>query len=140
MSGTSQLPTSQWSKDVKKALIDRDMTMRELAEEIGYNAATISSVIRGRYPNATGVEIVKKINSILGTQGKPGRILTERWCESVRIAMLKKHVSVNDLAGEFGVTRDKVSLVINGRLWDGATIDKIVKTLGVDAPATPSAS
>lgn len=40
--------TSQWSKDVRKAAIDKDMTIKQLAERIGYSVATVSSVKIGR--------------------------------------------------------------------------------------------
>lgn len=29
--------TSQWGKDVRKAVIDKDMTIKQLAESIGYS-------------------------------------------------------------------------------------------------------
>ena len=32
--------TSQWGKAVKKAVIDHDMTLKQLAEKIGYSNAT----------------------------------------------------------------------------------------------------
>lgn len=36
--------TSQWGKAVKKAVIDHDMTLKQLAEKIGYSNATVSQV------------------------------------------------------------------------------------------------
>ena len=44
---------SQWSKNVRKAMIDKDMTFKQLAEQIGYSITTVSSVINGRYSNAS---------------------------------------------------------------------------------------
>lgn len=35
--------TSQWGKAVKKAVIDHDMTLKQLAEKIGYSNATVST-------------------------------------------------------------------------------------------------
>ena len=43
--------TSQWGKAVKKAVIDHDMTLKQLAEKIGYSNATVSQVVNGRYSN-----------------------------------------------------------------------------------------
>ena len=129
---------SQWSKDVKKALIDRGWTMRVLAGKIGYSATTVSEVIAGRYPNATGDAIVEKINTLLGTEGSPRRIVTDEWKDSVKVAMIKKHLSVNDVADELGVTRDKMSQIINGRQWDEEIIAKLVETLEIEAPVVPS--
>ena len=34
--------TSQWSKDVRKAVIDKDMTLKQLAESIGYSYPVVS--------------------------------------------------------------------------------------------------
>ena len=42
--------TSQWGKDVRKAVIDKDMTLKQLAESIGYSYAVVLSVISGKYP------------------------------------------------------------------------------------------
>ena len=36
-----------WGKEVKKALIDRDMSIVELATEIGYSRAHVTNVING---------------------------------------------------------------------------------------------
>lgn len=60
--------SSQWSKDVKKAVIDQDMTIKQLAETIGYSVATVSQVINGRYSKTTCKVIVEKINETLGMQ------------------------------------------------------------------------
>ena len=63
--------TSQWSKDVRKSLIDKNMTFKQLAEYIGYSVGTVSSVINGRYSNASYQVIAEKINRVLGTEGLP---------------------------------------------------------------------
>ena len=79
--------TSQWGKDVRKAAIDKDMTLKQLAESIGYSYATVSSVINGRYSNASVQTIAEKINEVLGTKGMPERIDTpsDEWCQCVKI-------------------------------------------------------
>ena len=107
--------TSQWSKDVRKAAIDQDMTLKQLAERIGYSFTTVSAVINGRYSNASYQVIAEKINTVLGTKGLPERIdtPTDEWCQSVKIELLKKKMSVNQLAEKLNVSRDRMSLVIN---------------------------
>lgn len=45
--------TSQWGKAVKKAVIDHNMTLKQLAEKIGYSNATVSQVVNGRYSNSS---------------------------------------------------------------------------------------
>ena len=47
--------TSQWGKAVKKAVIDHDMTLKQLAEKIGYSNATVSQVVNGRYSNSSSL-------------------------------------------------------------------------------------
>ncbi len=37
-----------WGKCVKKTLIDRDMTLIDLAEKIGYSVTYLSSIINGK--------------------------------------------------------------------------------------------
>lgn len=131
---------SQWSKDVKKALVDKNMTMKNLAEQIGCSTATMSAVVNGRYANATASEYAKKVNEVLGTSGQPERTDTasDEWCMAVKVKMLEKHMTVAELAKETGVSRDNVSLVINGKQWNDETIAKIVQTLGVEKPVMPS--
>lgn len=129
---------SQWAKDVKKSLIDRDMTMSDLAIKLGYSPHTVSAVVTGKYPNATGETIVEKINTLLGTEGSPERVSTEEWQESIRIGMIKKHLSVTDLAADIGVTRDKLSQIINGRQMDEDVVAKVVERLEIESPVVPS--
>ena len=56
--------TSQWGKAVKKAVIDHDMTLKQLAEKIGYSNATVSQVVNGRYSNSSYKVIAEKINEV----------------------------------------------------------------------------
>ncbi|MBQ6091320.1 MAG: helix-turn-helix transcriptional regulator [Lachnospiraceae bacterium] len=131
---------SQWSKDVKKALIDKDMTMRELGEQLGYSTAVISSVIGGRYSNASYKEIVEKINGTLGTEGMPERVTTpsDEWCCEVKVELVKRGMTVNDLAEQAGVSRDRMSLVINGKMMNEEIAAKVVELLGIGVPVVSS--
>ena len=65
--------TSQWGKAVKKAVIDHDMTLKQLAEKIGYSNATVSQVVNGRYSNSSYKVIAEKINEVL-SRGRLGRV------------------------------------------------------------------
>ncbi|MCL2697027.1 MAG: helix-turn-helix transcriptional regulator [Oscillospiraceae bacterium] len=38
----------EWGRTALKALIDKDMTVSQLAAKIGFNRATVSAVIHGR--------------------------------------------------------------------------------------------
>ena len=89
-----KVKTSHWSKDVRKSLIDKDMTVKQLAEHIGYSVGTVSSVINGRYSNASYQAITENINKVLGTEGLPERIDTpsDEWCQCVKIEIGRAHV------------------------------------------------
>ena len=132
--------TSQWGKDVRKAAIDKDMTLKQLAERIGYGYATVSSVINGRYSNASVQTIADKINGVLGTKGMPERIDTpsDEWCQCVKIELVKKKLSVNQLAEKLNVSRDRLSLVINGRMMNEKIVDAVSNLLNIKISAVPS--
>ena len=132
--------TSQWSKDVRKAVIDNDMTIKQLAERIGYSVATVSSVINGRYSNASYQTIAEKINGVLGTKGLPERIDTpsDEWCQTVKIELVKRKMSVNQLAEKLDVSRDRLSLVINGKMMNEEIINAVNDLLEIKLPAVPS--
>lgn len=132
--------TSQWSKDVRKAVIDKDMTLKQLAAQTGYSIATISSVINGRYSNTSYQTIAEKINKVLGTEGLPERIDTpsDKWCESVKIELLKQRMSISQLAEKMNISRDRLSLVINGKMMNEKIVDGVNELLGITIPAVPS--
>lgn len=131
---------SQWSKDVRKAVIDKDMTLKQLAESIGYSVATVSSVINGRYSNASYQTIAEKINEALGTEGLPERIDTpsDEWCQCVKIELVKRKMSVNQLAEKLNVSRDRLSLVINGKMMNEKIVSAVDGLLNITLPAVPS--
>ncbi len=132
--------TSQWSKDVRKAMIDKDMTLKQLAKSIGYSVATVSSVINGRYSNASYKEITKKINKVLGTKGLPERVDTpsDEWCQSVKIELVRQKMSVNQLARKLDVSRDRLSLVINGKMMNEQIVNAVNNLLNITLSAVPS--
>lgn len=132
--------TSQWGKDVRKAVIDKDMTLKQLAESIGYSYAVVLSVISGKYSNATYQAIAEKINEKLGTTGLPERIETpsDEWCQAVKIELVKKKMSVNQLAEKAHVSRDRLSLVINGKMMNEDIVDAVNRLLNITLSAVPA--
>lgn len=52
-----------WCKEAKKALIDRDMNINELANELNYSREYVSVVINGKYNSP---EMKKQICDYLG--------------------------------------------------------------------------
>ncbi len=134
------MKVSQWSNDVRKALIDKNMIFGQLARCIGYSAATVSQIINGRYSNASYQEIAKKINEVLGTKGVPERINTpsDEWCQSVKIELIKRKMSVNQLAERLNVTSNRLSLVINGRVMNEKIVNTINELLNIKEPVISS--
>ena len=132
--------TSQWAKDVRKSAIDKDMTLKQLAEIIGYSCTTVSSVINGRYANASVRTIAEKINGVLGTKGMPERIDTpsDEWCQCVKIELVKRKMSVNQLAEKLNVSNGRLSLVINGRMMNEEIVDAVSNLLNIKMPVVPS--
>ena len=117
--------TSQWGKAVKKAVIDHDMTLKQLAEKIGYSNATVSQVVNGRYSNSSYKVIAEKINEVLGTEGLPERTETpsDEWCQTVKV---------------LDVSRDRLSLVINGKMMNEAIVSGVNNLLGINLVAVPA--
>lgn len=132
--------TSQWSKDVRKAIIDKDMTIKQLAEHIGYSVATVSSVINGRYSNSSYQAIAEKINNVLGTEGLPERTATpsDEWCQAVKIELVKRKMSVNNLAEKLHVSTGRLSLVINGKMMNEEIVTSVNSLLSITVSALPS--
>ncbi len=57
---------NEWGKQVRIALIKEDMTLKDLAELIGYSPSYVRAVVGGKL---NGIEKVKqKINDILGIE------------------------------------------------------------------------
>ena len=55
---------SPWCKQVKKELIDRDMTVGELAESIGKTREYISAVVNGRIYSEPAVKAISDVLNI----------------------------------------------------------------------------
>ena len=126
--------TSQWGKAVKKAVIDHDMTLKQLAEKIGYSNVTVSQVVNGRYSNSSYKVIAEKINEVLGTEGLPERTETpsDEWCQTVKVELVKQSMTVNELAKQLDVSRDRLSLVINGKMMNEAIVSGVNNLLGIN--------
>ena len=77
---------------------------------------------------------------MLGTKGMPERINTpsDEWCQCVKIELVKRKMSVKQLAEKLEVSRDKLSLVINGRMMDEEIVDGVSSLLNINMLAVPS--
>lgn len=130
---------SRWGKDVKIALINRDMTITQLSEMIGCSMATTSGVINGTYSRSTYKDIAEKINAVLGTTGLPERVSmpSNEWCNAVKKALMDEDLGINTMAKRLGVPRDKISLVVRGKTKDDRIINALNRELGITIPAIP---
>lgn len=131
---------SQWGKEVKKAAIDKGLTIKQVAQLTGHSTTVVSSLINGRYAKPNYKKIAEEINDVLGTTGTPPRpaVPSEEWCKTVRKALVDKSMRMNDLATGVGFTRDRVSLVVNGHCYDEPVIEAINKLLGIGEPVLSS--
>lgn len=130
---------SRWGKDVKIALINRDMTIKQLSEMIGYSQVSTSGVINGTYSRSTYKDIAEKINAVLGTTGWPERVSTpsNEWCKAVKKALIDKDLEMNTMAERLGVSRDELSIVVRGKKKDDRIINELNRELGITIPAIP---
>ena len=133
---------TQWGKDVKIALVNKEMSVIQFGKGIGVRPAVLSQLMHGRYAGKDFDNVVEKINSELGTQGKPPRPkLSAEWRKAAMDAMNQVvgedvyKLKVNELADEIGFSRDRVSLVINGKTIDEPVIEAISKKLNIECPA-----
>ena len=131
--------TPQWGKTVKKAVIDRNMTLRQVAERIGYSNAVVSQVVNGRYSKTSYKEIAQKINALLGTQGLPERTETpsDEWCQTVKIELVKQGITVSELSRRLHISRDRLSLVVNGKMMNSEIVNGVNGLLGISINAIP---
>ncbi len=134
-------PLSRWSKDVRKGLIEKEMTVAELAERIGYSQSVVASVVSDRRFNSNCQTIAKKINEVLDIDGMPERsflIPSKEWCKNVRIELIKQEMSIKQLAEKIGASGDAVSLILNGKSKNVKIMKAINDALNIPTLETPS--
>lgn len=129
----------QWYADVKNAMRDKGISVKQLAEETGYAISTVTQTINGRYSRRNYQVIAGRINNVLGTKGLPERIyVSDEWYRSAKIGLYDKNMSVVQLAQAAGVTRDKMDAVINGRMVDQQIMNTVSRLLDIALPEVPS--
>lgn len=53
------------------------------------------------------------------------------WCKQAKMEMIRRDISVQDLAKEIGVSRQYVSALVNGRAFGGPAMKKIADYLNI---------
>lgn len=129
----------QWYADVKNAMRDKKISVKQLAEKTGYSFSVVSSIINGRYSRRNYQVIAGEINRVLGTEGLPERIyVPDEWYRSVKIGLCRKEMTVGQLARAAGVTRDKMSALINGKIVDQQIMNTVSRLLDIALPESSS--
>ena len=59
---------------------------------------------------------------------------SDEWCQCVKIELVKRKMSVSQLAKKLDVSRDRLSLVINGRMMNEKIVDAINKLMDIKIP------
>lgn len=59
-----------------------------------------------------------------------GRVLSP-WCKQAKIAMINLDMTVAELAGKIGKSREYTSAVVNGRIYAEPTIKEISDVLNI---------
>ena len=127
-------------KTVKKDSNRPRYDIEAAGRKIGYSNATVSQVVNGRYSNSSYKVIAEKINEVLGTEGLPERTETpsDEWCQTVKVELVKQSMTVNELAKQLDVSRDRLSLVINGKMMNEAIVSGVNNLLGINLVAVPA--
>ena len=138
MSNTT-VPISEWCKEIRVALAKKETNLQNVAKKIGYSYTTVTALISGRVVKNNYLEIANKINEVLEVNVLPEKpqLPSDEWCGTVRAKLYVKKMNINELSRSIGVTRDKVSLVLNGHALDWAVIEKINEKLKIEVPAVP---
>ena len=125
---------SEWERQVRKALAEKEVNLKYVASKIGVSYSMVSGLVSGNTVKSNYLELAGSINQVLGLEDlpeKPDGLPAEQWCLDVRIAMLKKKVNVTELSEKLGYTRDRVSLVVNGRHMDEEVVAAINEFLDI---------
>lgn len=127
---------SQWSKSVRKAIIDKETTMKDVASHIGCRPQVLSALINGKPISSDFDTLVNKVNDLLGTTGYPPKpvLPSEEWQKEVRKAMVDRDMTMNQLSATLGVKRDRISLIVNGHSYNDEIIGAINELLNVSVP------
>ena len=56
----------------------------------------------------------------------------------MKIELVKQRMSVTQLAEKLNISRDRLSLIINGRMMNEEIVEAVAKLLNITLPAVPS--
>lgn len=123
-----------WCENVKIAMIERELSVQDLADAIGMSRVYTSALINGRVQSEATMKLISDTLNI----ESPEKRKFDSWCKSVRIAMVKRGWSVLDLAKAANMSKGHTSAVINGRVQSSQAVRTISDVLNIDAAALSS--
>lgn len=123
-----------WCENVKIAMIERELSVQDLADAIGMSRVYTSALINGRIQSEATMKLISDTLNI----ESPEKRKSDSWRKSVRIAMVKRGWSVLDLAKAANMSKGHTSAVINGRVQSSQAVRTISDVLNIDAAALSS--
>lgn len=123
-----------WCENVKIAMIERELSVQDLADAIGMSRVYTSALINGRVQSEATMKLISDTLNI----ESPEKRKSDSWCKSVRIAMVKRGWSVLDLAKAANMSKSHTSAIINGRVQSSQAVRTISDVLNIDAAALSS--
>ena len=93
----------------------------------------------GTVGNSRGL-IVRTMQQTIRRLGLPERTETpsDEWCQTVKVELVKQSMTVNELAKQLDVSRDRLSLVINGKMMNEAIVSGVNNLFGINLVAVPA--
>ena len=123
-----------WCENVKIAMIERELSVQDLADAIGMSRVYTSALINGRVQSEATMKLISDTLNI----ESPEKRSSDSLFKSVRIAMVKRGWSVLDLAKAANMSKGHTSAVINGRVQSSQAVRTISDVLNIDAAALSS--
>lgn len=101
--------TTEFGKQVLKYCIDKNKTLKEIAEAIGVSQAEVSFIVKGRRHSA---EIEEKIKGYL--ESLTDNCKMSDFEREVRYKLIDKDVKLSQLAKMLGISRAAIYYAVGG--------------------------
>ena len=119
---------NEWSKVVKKGLIERGWSINDLAERIGKSRTRVSGVVNGRIYSDS---IASAISDLLNIEKASVSMkdATRDWCMNARKSMID--LNTGELAEKTGYSTQYLNAIICGRCYSPPVMKVISGALGI---------
>ena len=125
-----QKKISEWSKVVKKGVIERSWSISNLVEKIGKSRTRVSGVISGHIYSDS---IVSAISDLLDIEKASASMkdATRDWCMDAGKAMIDLDMNTRELAEKTGYSTQYLNAIICGRCYSPPVMKVISSALGI---------